>query len=247
MKNRPKLFVLFCVVFLSMLDLAEAMQPVTMRGRIRFSGDQSPGVVRIQLRGIGQVIEDQYPRDGSFAFEVAPGPYEISIQAAGYDSSTETLNIRGNEECAFQLRSSMPSASADTKSVLDYQIPASARKELDAGRKLRAKRDCAGALDCFRKAIEIFDRYADAHAEMGSCSADLADWDSAASEFKRSLDIRSSVVVALNLVDVYRAQHRDGEAEDQLKRSIDPFLQQHRARTPPGVSSLRQAVEAGGA
>jgi hypothetical protein len=230
MRNLARLFVALCVVLLSMPYRAEARQLVTMRGRIGFSGDPSPEV-RIQLRGTGQPAVEQYSRNGTFEFpHVTPGPYEISFQAMGYDSSTETIAIRGNEEFMFQLRPLSPPASTETRSVLDYQVPRSARKELDAANKQREKSNCAGAIVHLRKALEIFDRYAEAHTEMGRCHADMGEWKDAEHEFKRSLELHPSMIATLNLADVYLSEDRGEDAEDLLKGSIDPFLQQHRER-----------------
>ena len=105
MRNAKKASSLLALVLL-MASWAEAAQSVRIWGRIVLRGNGRPAIIRIQLHDLGLTTLETYTRDGRFEFQnVPPGPYEVWLEAAGYEPSMHTITILGNQEFVLEMRS----------------------------------------------------------------------------------------------------------------------------------------------
>ena len=217
--KKSVLLILSMICFLPVLALTQEVHSGSVDGRIRV-GSGYAGAVQIQLQHIGVTVQEQFSADGRFQFRDVPiGRYTLIIRAPGLDSESREISIPDSNlliEVGIKAR---PPASPTT-SVLDAQIPRTARLEYERGRDRMRHGDCAMALKHLAQAIRLFANYTDAHNAAGNCHVQLQQPALAEEAFRKAIALAASVFPAINLADVYITQGRLNEANDVLTRAV---------------------------
>jgi tetratricopeptide (TPR) repeat protein len=196
----------------------------TLTGQLRtFGGGRPAGVVRVQLQRLGYTVQEYFSADGAFQFsKVLPGRYTVVAEAVGYETATLTVDEPGDLEIVVLLRPSAlgPPGEPAISSVLEYQIPRSARRQFEMGKQKLRKDDCVRALEHLNEAVRIFAKYADAQNAIGNCHVRLQNLERAEEAFKKAVALTVSVYPALNLADLYVRKGQTAEAEEVLINAI---------------------------
>ena len=77
----------------------------TVDGRVTFAGGiHRDGVIRVQLRRLGMTMQEQYSRDGQFAFSaVSLGPYTIHVEFPGVEAVDRAIEVPGDRYIIIKL------------------------------------------------------------------------------------------------------------------------------------------------
>ena len=149
MKNMLR--VLFpAIVVLAMSSAALAAG--TLSGLVRLTGDGPKNPARIRLLRVGEPVAEQWaPPDGRFRFDdIEAGPYEMSVDSFGYDSTTISLELFGGRtDLVVDLK---PRVAESTRSSAIVDVKA--KVELDRALKEEKKGNRKATIEHLQKAAD---------------------------------------------------------------------------------------------
>ena len=188
---------LVALVCLSSLAFAQSSTPRMgeIRGQIRLpDGRPAPSgiFVTLEMRGgggaAGQVQADQ---SGKFEFPQIPlAIYEVHIRAQGYqeDFQEANLNMESRAYLTFVLKPDPksgipavpPGGPAATLSVIDPNVPESARKNFESATELlQSGKDFEKGIELLKKATKAYPQYSQAYVVMGFAYSSKQNWSEA--------------------------------------------------------------------
>jgi len=131
--------------------------------------------------------------DGHFKVRDLPhGTYDIVVDEQGFEAAETSTDLNGpSTNLVVYLKSksgSIPRGNF-TVSVRELKIPEKARTEFEKGLDRAAKKDPAGGLGHFQKAVEMFPKYFEAYYNMGAVDMSLGRYDEAMMAFQASIDL----------------------------------------------------------
>jgi tetratricopeptide (TPR) repeat protein len=161
--------------------------------------------------------------DGRFGFgPLQPGHYEIVVVVSGYQTAMMDFDLPATvSPMTIEMnQKTVPQFSAHLAIPLKQLMPNRAAKEFNRAQQEIRKDNCAEAIGHLERGLRAFDKDASAHNDLGNCYRKLNRLDRAEASFKRARELTDSVYVALNLAEVYTAEHRFEEAKAVLNEAI---------------------------
>jgi tetratricopeptide (TPR) repeat protein len=191
-------------------------------GQVRHSETGLPAQrVPIKLERFGGGLVDQIDTDsnGRFRFPNLPrGYYRVVINMPGFVALQQDadLQVVFRAHLAFELVR-QNTGEATIVDVIDARAPAPARQELTRGREALSQRNADEAMLHFRRAIELYPEFFDAHLLKGIAHMDKREWLEAQRAFEKAVEIRPDSAPALvRLGEVQWRQKQFDEAEKNL-------------------------------
>lgn len=135
--------------------------------------------------------------DGEFDFQrVGDGDYHLRIRKMGYQDGEADVSVMASHQSRVDIdlhheasdSGSVPSSS-ETISSHQLTVPVNAREDYMKGKDLLAKKDYNGALAQFEKALNEFETYYEAYADMGVAQFMLGHAPDATRSFQKSIDL----------------------------------------------------------
>jgi tetratricopeptide (TPR) repeat protein len=116
-----------------------------------------------------------------------------------------------------------PEGPGSTVNARDADVPAEARREYETAQKLLTeKQDAEGGLKHLRKAIQVYDQYAEAYLLLGLTYLELRKPDDARLALQKSIDLDPSLPGGyLGLGTLFNQEKKYEEAEKQLKHGLE--------------------------
>lgn len=131
--------------------------------------------------------------EGRFKVQNLPrGTYDIAVDEDGYEAAQTSTQLDGpSAKLVVYLRSKSGPIrqSLYTVSVRELKIPGKAQAEMRKGLELGAKKDLAGSLVHFLKAVQIYPSYFEAYYNIGVAEMAMGRTDEALKAFQTSIDL----------------------------------------------------------
>jgi len=223
-------FFLTCVVFASTVSWAGFI-----RGQVFYSDGSFADHVVVRLRSDKIDYMDEQTTDprGRFSFDgLNPSTYVLSIEGQGIKPYSKFIDISmskmSNELITLQpdhphdAKTVPPEGAGATVNAQEAEVPASARKEYEAGQKILAdKKDADGSIKHFEKAIQIYPKYSDAYLALGLVHLDLGKLEAAQGELQSANELNPNNPGGyLALGSLFNRQKKYDDAVKALTRGL---------------------------
>jgi tetratricopeptide (TPR) repeat protein len=210
----------------------------TVRGQV-FLEDGRPAervVVRlVSAEDVAYQAEQTTDSEGKFTFDgLYLIAFHLSIEGQGFQPYDEVVDIRGSHIASVRItmhpmRSSKkekavpPEGAGATIDARDQQVPAEARKELEAGQKLLTeKQDAEGGIKHLRKAIQIYSQYSQAYLLLGLTYLELGKLDDARVALDKANELNPAAPGGyFGLGTLYNQQKKYEDAEKILNHGLE--------------------------
>jgi tetratricopeptide (TPR) repeat protein len=205
-----------------------------IRGQVRFDDGRFADHIIIRLRSdlIAYQTETQTDIEGKFNFDgLEASAFHLTIEGQGFRRYERVIDI-SMSKMAYELitlhadREPEPRAvppEGPGSSVSAEPVPPAARKEYDAGQKLVSeKKDAEGGIKHFRKAIQLYDKYALAHLALGLIYLELGKFEDAQAALQKSTELNPNAPGGyMALGTMYNQQKKYDDAEKALSRGLE--------------------------
>lgn len=197
-------------------------------GQVRSVDNKTAENVMIRVETHSGALVDQVTTDsmGRFRFtRLRSGQYRVLASTGGASSPVQTIDLSRSSprvHVLLQLTADAPVfASRARTGVIDARVPLDAKAALDKGQAALAEKKSEAAISHFRKAIEIYPDFYDAHAALGQVYMDAGQWDKAEASLRHAVRINSKAVSAMvSLGEVYRRQKKYEQAQTVLADAL---------------------------
>jgi tetratricopeptide (TPR) repeat protein len=197
-------------------------------GQIRAVDNKTVENVMVRLETHSGALVDQGTTDsmGRFRFtRLRQGQYRVSAKAGNTSSSVQLVDLSRSSPRVHVLIQMVPDApefaSRERRGVIDARVPMDATSAMEKGNAALAEKKTDAAILHFRKAIEIYPDFFDAHMALGQLYVDTSQWEKAEASFRQALRINpKSVSAMVSLGEVYRRQKKYTEAEKVLEEAL---------------------------
>ena len=200
-------------------------------GQVRLAESGLPAQrIPIRLERFGGGIVDQIDTDsnGRFRFPNLPrGYYRVIVNTPGFRSTQQDADLQVVFRAHLSFELVADNASASIVDVIDARAPAPARQELIKGRQALSQKNIDEAIPHFRRAIELYPDFFDAHLLLGTAHMDQREWADAQHAFERALQLRpdnASVMVRLGTAQWRQKNYADAEKNLLAGLKIDDKL-----------------------
>jgi tetratricopeptide (TPR) repeat protein len=182
----------------------------------------------VRLETSTGTLVDQGTTDstGRFRFtRLRQGQYRVSAAAAGLVSQPQYVDISRSSprvHVLIQLDPEVPTfAPRERTGVIDARVPPEAKAALDRGRAAQTNKQSDVAISQFKKAIEIYPDFYDAHIALARLYMDTGEWDKAEAGLRQALRINPKAVAPMvSLGEVYRRAKRYQEGVKVLEEAL---------------------------
>jgi tetratricopeptide (TPR) repeat protein len=202
-----------------------------IRGTIRYSNGQPADHVIIRLRSDTISFDSQTQSDmqGKFEFDgLPPSRYRLTIEGQGFRPYSNTMDISmshmANELITLRLIKEPANEAPPSGSIsATNPVPPAAQKEFDAGKKsLDEKKDADDSIKHFRKATELYDKYAEAYFMLGVVYMDQRKLEDAQTALTKSTELAPSAPSGyLALGALYNQEKKFDDAEKVLAKGLE--------------------------
>lgn len=167
--------------------------------------------------------------DGDFRFAGLPqGTYVVAVEEPGYETIQETVHIGHGLEpgLTLSLKKSGAATAGQNGSLVsarELSIPPKASKEYENGMKSRLKKkDPAGSLSHFQRAVTEFPSYYEAYLQMGLAYWQLGQMAEAEKAIRQSVELskESFADADFALGQLLDEQERYGDAEKATRQGL---------------------------
>ena len=205
------------------------------RGSISGTVVLSPGgypALGIQVKLVSITSGPQWAtvtdRDGDFRFAGLPqGTYTLTVQEPGYEMIQETVHVHGYEPgLTLNLKrngAATAGQNGNLVSARELSIPPKASKEYENGMKSRLKKkDPAGSLSHFQRAVTEFPSYYEAYLQMGLAYWQLGQMAEAEKAIRQSIELskESFADADFALGQLLDEQERYSDAEKAARQGL---------------------------
>jgi tetratricopeptide (TPR) repeat protein len=183
------------------LARAQASGSALMQGEISGTvllkaNNRPASQVAVRLKSHAAGIFRSFLTDLEGHFEVKslpPSTYEIVVDEPGYEPTQTSAQLDGSTaKLVLYLK---PTSTAPiprdrySVSTRELKIPGKAQHEFEKGMGSLAKKDLAGGVSHFAKAVEAFPEYYEAYYHMGVAEVGLKRLDEARQAFQKAIDL----------------------------------------------------------
>lgn len=197
-------------------------------GQVRSPNNKTVENVMVRLETHSGALVDQGTTDsmGRFRFtRLRQGQYRVTAKAGNASSPAQSVDISRSSprvHILIQLVTDAPEfASRERRGVIDARVPVAARSAMEKGLAALAEKKSDVAILHFRKAIEIYPDFFDAHISLAQLYVDTSQREKAEASFRQALKINpKSVSTMVSLGEVYRRQKKYSEAEKVLEAAL---------------------------
>ena len=216
--------------------LAQTDDPLTpgsffeVSGQVRSVDNKTPEKVMVRIETASGALVDQMTTDsmGRFRFtRLRSGQYRVSASASGVVAPAQAVDISRASprvHLLLQLVAEAPTfGSAGTKPtrVIDARVPADARAAFEKGSAALAEKKSDAAIAYFKKAVELYPSFFDAHLSLAQLYMDAKQWDKAEASLRQAVKINPQAVTAMvSLGEVYRREKKYEEGKKILEDAI---------------------------
>ncbi|MEJ2081139.1 MAG: tetratricopeptide repeat protein [Acidobacteriota bacterium] len=163
--------------------------------------------------------------DARFFFNgLRPGNYTLTVSAAGFETSSQTVDMRlGPQSVRVVLQRRKRSPAPATGGVVasaDLKVSAKARRHYEEGQQLLQKKELEKALKTFGAAIEEDSNFPSAYSAMGVTYIQSKDFTRAKKAFEKALTLEEALGEAHLGLGLVANERKDySEAERHLLRA----------------------------
>jgi tetratricopeptide (TPR) repeat protein len=216
-------------------------------GVVRFQTANRPASqVLVNLRSSSAGISRNVLTDTDGRFEIRelpPDTYEIIVEEPGYEPSRTTAQVSGTPSEFVVYLKSVPRGQKDGNgamvSVRELKISGKAREEYQKGLQLLEKKDPAGSLPHFTKALQAFAGFYEALYHKGVAEMRLGHRDEAMEDYQAAIDLSGGRFGWAQFAVGYLLceEGKYGEAERIIRRGLEVA-----ANAPEGYVLLGNAL-----
>jgi tetratricopeptide (TPR) repeat protein len=197
-------------------------------GQVRSADNRTVENAMVRIETHSGALVDQGTTDslGRFRFtRLRSGTYKVTATAGAAVSQSQVVDInRSNPRphLLFQLAPEAPGLRpAGRVGVIDARVPLDAKTEFDKGIAAVAEKKSDAAIAQFKKAIEIYPEFYDAHLSLAQLYMDGAQLDKAEAGFRQAMTVNPKGVRAMvSLGEVYRRQKKYEPAQKVLADAL---------------------------
>jgi cytochrome c-type biogenesis protein CcmH/NrfG len=205
----------------------------SIRGQVRYEDGRVADHIVVRLRSDTVAFQTEATTDPQGKFDFAglgPTRYRLTIEGQGVRPYESVLDVSMSHMAYKQITLKFvkaPNASIvppeGPGSSLDADVPKAARKEYEEGQKsVNEKKDADSGISHYRKAIQIYDKYTEAHLALGLLYLDLRKFDEAqASLQKANVLTPNAPGPYLAMGTMYNLEKKFDDAEKVLKHALE--------------------------
>lgn len=186
--------------------------------------------VMVRVATHSGALVEQITTDSMGRFRVArlrQGQYRVWANAPGLISPVQTVELSRSSprvHVFVQLAPEQPifgSRATARGGVIDVRVPAEARTAFDKGRTAVFEKKTNAAISYFKKAIEIYPDFHDAHMSLGTLYMDASEWEKAEGSLRQAVKTNpKSVTASVSLGEVFRRLKKYPEGEQVLEEAL---------------------------
>ena len=205
--------------------------PGEISGVVRIQTTERPvSQALVNLRSSSAGISRRVLTDVNGRFEIRGLPadtYEIIVEEPGYELSRTTTQLNSaSSELVVYLRSSQAfqgGTNSSVVSVRELKMSGRAREEYKKGLQLLEKKDPAGSLGHFTKAIQAFPGFFEALYHKGVAEMRLGRRDEAMEDYQAAIDLSGGRFAWAEFAIGYLLcrEGKAGEAEKVIRRGLE--------------------------
>ena len=227
----PRLLRHLCIVVLLLVLASSPSWAAFIRGVVRFRDGRFADKVVVRLRSdkIAFYTETTTDPRGKFDFDgLTPTTYHITIEGQGfrpYESVVDITVSKMDYEEIMLTPVKDAEAVAPPEGIVnaeDAPIPPVALKEYDAAKKALEDKDADGSVKHYRKALQIYPKYAAAYLGLGLLHLELGKLDDAQSELQSANELSPNNPGGyLALGALFNKQKKYDDAAKALGRGLE--------------------------
>ena len=197
-------------------------------GQVRSADNRTVENAMVRIETHSGALVDQGTTDslGRFRFtRLRSGTYKITATSGAAVSQSQVVDInRSNPRphLLFQLVPEAPGLPPTGRvGVIDVRVPQDAKTAFDKGIAAVAEKKSDAAVAHFKKAIEIYPEYYDAHLMLAQLYMDGGQLEKAEAGFRQAVTVNPKGVRAMvSLGEVYRRQKKYEQAQKVLADAL---------------------------
>ena len=197
-------------------------------GQVRSGDNKTVENVMIRIETHAGALVDEGTTDsmGRFRFtRLRSGQYRVVAKAGKATSPPQLVDLSRASprvHVLLELANEAPVfVSRERPGVIDVRVPVEARSHVEKGRAAIDENKSDEAILHFKKAVEIFPDFYDAHMSLAQLYIDGSQWDKAEASLRQALKILpKSVAAMVSLGEVYRRQKKYSEGEKVLEEAL---------------------------
>ena len=227
----PRLLRHLCIAVVLLVLASSPSWAAFIRGVVRFRDGRFADKVVVRLRSdkIAFYTETTTDPRGKFDFDgLTPTTYHITIEGQGfrpYESVVDITVSKMDYEEIMLTPVKDAEAVAPPEGIVnaeDAPIPPVALKEYDAAKKALEDKDADGSVKHYRKALQIYPKYAAAYLGLGLLHLELGKLDDAQSELQSANELSPNNPGGyLALGALFNKQKKYDDAAKALGRGLE--------------------------
>jgi tetratricopeptide (TPR) repeat protein len=197
-------------------------------GQVRTGDHKTVENVMIRIETHAGAVVDEGTTDslGRFRFtRLRAGQYRVLAKAGTSTAPAQLVDLSRASPRVHVLLELAPDSptfvSRERPGVIDVRVPVDARNHVEKARAAVAENKSNEAISHFKKAIEIYPEFYDAHMSLAQLYMDSSQWEKAEASLRQALKIMpKSVAAMVSLGEVYRRQKKYSEGEKVLEQAL---------------------------
>jgi len=198
-------------------------------GQVRSVDNRTMENVMVRIETGSGALVDQGTTDsmGRFRFtRLRSGNYKISASAPGVVTQSQFVDVSRSSprvHVLLQLPLESPTFKPRTGrvGVIDARVPAEAKLAFDKAHAALADKKSDVAIAQFKKAVEIYPDFYDAHLSLAQLYIDSNQWEKAEGSLRQAVRIDPKAVAAMvSLGEVYRREKKYDEGQRVLEEAL---------------------------
>ena len=177
----------------------ESRMSCTINGQLRYPDGSFADHIIVRLRSDTVAFQSEAQTDtaGKFVFGgLGPTRYRLTIEGQGLRPVEKYIDVSVSAtdyEVLTVYRDREPAPNAvppeGASASIDADIPAAAKREYDAAKKSLDQKDPDAAVKQYRRAIQLYPKYAAAYLDLGLLHLDMGKFDDAQSELQSANEL----------------------------------------------------------
>lgn len=197
-------------------------------GQVRSADNRTVENAMVRIETHSGALVDQGTTDslGRFRFtRLRSGTYKVTATAGAGVSQSQVVDINRSSprpHLLFQLAPETPGLPpAGRVGVIDARVPLDAKTAFDKGIAAVAEKKPDAAVAHFKKAIEIYPEFYDAHLSLAQLYLDGGQLEKAEAGFRQAMTVNAKGMRAMvSLGEVYRRQKKYEQAQKVLAEAL---------------------------